>query len=66
MKLKEYLEREPTGEAFLEVVDWMRGKKTLSSPVIPYELAAKQREAILRHGGWAVGIRVKGADMNDL
>ena len=66
MKLKEYLAREKTGEAFIEVVEWMRHKRIQNSPVLPQELAARQREAILRHGGYAVGIRAKGVNMGDL
>ena len=66
MKLKEYLAREKTGEAFIEVVEWMRHKRQSNIPILPHEMSAKQRETILRYGGYAVGIKAKGVIMDDV
>ena len=56
MKLKEYLAREKTGQAFIEIVEWMRHKRQSNIPILPHEMSAKQREYILRHGGNSEGI----------
>ena len=66
MKLKEYLAREKTGEAFIEVVEWMRHKRQSNIPILSHEMSAKQRETILRYGGYAVGIKAKGVIMDDV
>ena len=66
MKLKEYLDREPTGQAFSEIVEWMRYKRQSNIPILSHEMSAKQRETILRYGGYAVGIRAKGVKLDDI
>lgn len=58
MKLKEYLDREPSGEAFLDIVDWLKTIRRNGSdrPIYPAELNSAIAQAISARGGNTKGI----------
>lgn len=59
LTLKEYLDREPTGKAFIDVTCWLKG--CTSEPSVG-TLKDTICDAIMEHGGNAKGIRNSGFD----
>lgn len=59
MTLKEWLDREPTGMAFCDMVDWLKYTNTVPSVAL---IKSQMVEYIVKHGGNHIGIIKSGFD----